>query len=51
VKITGHASTDVVRVFLNVVVLENNGENGQAALLLSGLTPTTMVMIKFRDLD
>jgi hypothetical protein len=51
VKITGHASTDVVRVFLNVVVLENNGENGQAALLLSSLTPTTIAMIKFRDMD
>jgi hypothetical protein len=51
VKITGHASTDVVRVFLNIVVLENHGENVPDAPLLITLTPTTLVMIKIRDMD
>jgi PKD repeat protein len=40
VKITGHASTDVLRVFLQVIVLENNGDNSSNATLLPGLIST-----------
>jgi hypothetical protein len=51
VKITGHASSDVVRVFLNVVVLENNGQNAPLAALLPCLKRSAQVTLTMRDLD
>jgi PKD repeat protein len=39
VKITGHASTDVIRVFLPVIVLENNGTNGPMLVAAATVPP------------
>jgi hypothetical protein len=51
VKITGHASTDVARVFLQVIVLENNTDNTSDPPPLASLVPTAQFETDTEDVN
>jgi hypothetical protein len=51
VKITGHASTDVVRVFLHVIAIEKQDQQGLLALTPALMTPTKPVTIHSWELN